>query len=162
MNKVKGIWSGRYMTLLVSLVALFCLLLQCSAWWRCRTSTRWIRKAWDTSNPFVDVFWIVAALEASKLLSDLASVCVFQDDLTKPTSRVPKVQRVPKRLVSSRLWWKAVSWLKCVFNWATMKLFSEHTITDDGALLMWQNRCPMCFEYSSDNCRTYFSKLLSN
>ena len=72
--KTKSFWSRR--------------LLQCSAWWRCRTSTRWTRKVWDASNPLVDFFWPVAALEASKFLSALGSVCVFQDDLTKPTSLI--------------------------------------------------------------------------
>ena len=31
-------------------------LLQCSAWWRCKTSTRLIRKAWDMTNPYDDLF----------------------------------------------------------------------------------------------------------
>ena len=85
-------------------------LLQCSAWWRCRTSTRWIRKAWDTSNPFVDFFRVVAAFEASKFLSDLASVWFFRMIRPNPRHGLTNVQRVSKRLVSSRLWWKAV-WL---------------------------------------------------
>ena len=129
--KTKSFWSRR--------------LLQCSAWWRCRTSTRWIRKAWDTSNPFVDFFWIVAALEASKFLSDLANVCVFQDDPTKPTSRIDKRSQSFKTFSKFKTDEKQVDLLKCIFNWAPMKLVSKHTITDDSALLVWENRCPMCF-----------------
>ena len=87
-TETKSFWSRR--------------LLQCSAWWRCKTSTRLIRKAWDMTNPFDDLFGSCGAWSKQFLVGPCRRLLFFFFRMIRPNPRhgLTNAQRVPKRLVS--------------------------------------------------------------